>query len=77
VKWPLLDQGLRRLSGAMLALGGWDVTHASQIAMSRADDIDVLERAKMERVSAARSPRCCKPCGRISEAHLRMAQWLP
>ncbi len=28
--------------------GGWDVVHVSEIGMSRADDVDILERARAE-----------------------------
>jgi predicted nuclease of predicted toxin-antitoxin system len=48
VKRLLLDQGLPRSTGALLAQAGWDVIHVSEIGMSRADDIDILERARAE-----------------------------
>ena len=48
MKRLLLDQGLPRSTGALLARDGWDVTHVSEIGMSRADDIDILERARMD-----------------------------
>jgi predicted nuclease of predicted toxin-antitoxin system len=49
VKRLLLDQGLPRSAGAILAQSGWDVVHVSEIAMSRASDADVLARARTER----------------------------
>lgn len=48
MKRLLLDQGLPRSTGAILARAGWDVVHVSEIEMSRADDVDVLERARTE-----------------------------
>ena len=48
MKRLLLDQGLPRSTGALLAQAGWDVTHVSEIGMSRADDIDILERARTD-----------------------------
>ena len=48
MKRLLLDQGLPRSTGALLAQAGWDVTHVSEIGMSRADDIDILQRARAE-----------------------------
>jgi predicted nuclease of predicted toxin-antitoxin system len=32
----------------LLTQGGWDVVHVSEIGMSRADDIDILKRARAE-----------------------------
>jgi predicted nuclease of predicted toxin-antitoxin system len=48
VKRLLLDQGLPRSSAALLAQQGYDVVHVSDIGMSRADDLDILERARAE-----------------------------
>lgn len=48
MKRLLLGQGLPRSTGALLAQAGWDVTHVSEIGMSRADDIDILQRARAE-----------------------------
>ena len=48
MKRLLLDQGLPRSTGALLAQAGRDVTHVSEIGMSRADDIDILERARTD-----------------------------
>jgi len=48
VKRLLLDQGLPRSTGAILARAGWEVVHVSEIGMSRADDTDILERARTE-----------------------------
>jgi predicted nuclease of predicted toxin-antitoxin system len=49
VKRLLLDQGLPRLTGAILARAGWEVVHVSEIGMSQADDTAVLERVRIER----------------------------
>ena len=48
MKRLLLDQGLPRSTGALLAQAGRDVTHVSEIGMSRADDIDILEQARTD-----------------------------
>ena len=48
MKRLLLDQGLPRSTAALLAQGGWDVAHVSNIGMSRANDIDILQRARAE-----------------------------
>ena len=48
MKRLLLDQGLPRSTVALLTRAGWDVTHVSEIGMSRADDIDILQRAREE-----------------------------
>ena len=48
MKRLLIDQGLPRSTGALLAQAGWDVTHVSEIGMSRADDIDILQRARTD-----------------------------
>lgn len=48
MKRLLLDQGLPRSTTALLVKTGWDVTHVSDIGMSRADDIDILQRARSE-----------------------------
>jgi predicted nuclease of predicted toxin-antitoxin system len=46
VKRLLLDQGLLRSTAGLLRQGGWDVVHVSEIGMSRADDREVLGRAR-------------------------------
>jgi hypothetical protein len=48
VKHLLLDQGLPRSAAALLTQAGWDVIHVSEIGMSRADDVDILQRARTE-----------------------------
>jgi predicted nuclease of predicted toxin-antitoxin system len=48
VKRLLLDQGLPRSTAALLRQIGWDVVHASEIGMSRAEDADILLRARAE-----------------------------
>jgi predicted nuclease of predicted toxin-antitoxin system len=48
VKRLLLDQGLPRSTAALLSQGGWDVIHVSEIGMSRADDTQILQRARAD-----------------------------
>ena len=48
MKRLLLDQGLPRSTAALLSQGGWDVVHVSEIGMSRADDREILRRARAE-----------------------------
>ena len=48
MKRLLLDQGLPRSTAALLAQAGWDVAHVSEIGMSRADDADILDRARAQ-----------------------------
>jgi predicted nuclease of predicted toxin-antitoxin system len=48
VKRLLLDQGLPRSTTALLSQGGWDVVHVSEIGMSRADDREILGRARAD-----------------------------
>jgi predicted nuclease of predicted toxin-antitoxin system len=48
VKRLLLDQGLPRSTPALLVQAGRDVIHVADIGMSRADDIDILQRARAE-----------------------------
>lgn len=48
MKRPLLDQGLPRSSIALMTQAGWDVTHVSEIGMSRADDADILRWPRAE-----------------------------
>ena len=48
MKRLLLDQGLPRSTAALLRQVGWDVVHASEIGMSRAEDADILLRARAE-----------------------------
>jgi predicted nuclease of predicted toxin-antitoxin system len=48
VKRVLLDQGLPRSAAALLLLAGWDVIHVSEIGMSRANDEEILRRARGE-----------------------------
>ena len=44
----LLEQGLPRSASTLLTLAGWDVIHVSDIRMSRADDVDILQQARTE-----------------------------
>ena len=48
MKRLLLDQGLPRSTGALLNQDGWDISHVSEIGMSRASDADILARARDE-----------------------------
>jgi predicted nuclease of predicted toxin-antitoxin system len=48
VKRLLLDQGLPRSTAALLSQGGWDVVHVSETGMSRADDREILRRARAD-----------------------------
>jgi predicted nuclease of predicted toxin-antitoxin system len=48
VKRLLLDQGLPRSTAGLLAQAGWDVIHVSEIGMGRADDADIMQRARAE-----------------------------
>jgi len=49
LKRLLLDQGLPRSTATLLTQAGWDVIHVSEIGMSRADDVEILDRARTER----------------------------
>ena len=49
MKRLLLDQGLPRSTGALLASASWDVVHVAEIGMSRAADLDILNLARSER----------------------------
>lgn len=44
----LLDQGLPRSTGSLLAESGWDVLHVGDIGMERASDSDILAYALRE-----------------------------
>ena len=48
MKRLLLDQGLPRSTPALLSQGGWDVVHVSEMGMSRAEDIEILRRARAD-----------------------------
>ena len=48
MKRLLLDQGLPRSAAASLTQAGWDVVHVSEIGMSRADDLDILQRGRAD-----------------------------
>ena len=48
MKCLLLDQGLPRSSVALPGQAGWDAIHVSEIGMSRAEDLDILARARGE-----------------------------
>ena len=44
----LLDQGLAPLAAEILRLNGFDAIHISEIGMERADDVEILNRARNE-----------------------------
>jgi predicted nuclease of predicted toxin-antitoxin system len=44
----LLDQGLPRSAGKLLAGVGWDVVHVGDVGLSRAADQQILEFARQE-----------------------------
>jgi predicted nuclease of predicted toxin-antitoxin system len=48
VKRLLLDQGLPRSTATLLNQAGWDVIHVAEIGMARSDDLDILQRARVE-----------------------------
>jgi predicted nuclease of predicted toxin-antitoxin system len=48
VKGLLLDQGLPRSTAALLVRDGWDACHVSDVGMSRASDLEILDRAEAE-----------------------------
>ena len=46
MKRILLDQGLAPHAATILRQHGWDAVHVSEIGMARAEDIQILERAR-------------------------------
>jgi predicted nuclease of predicted toxin-antitoxin system len=44
----LLDHGLPRSAATLLQQTGWNVVHMSEIGMSRASDVDIMQRARAE-----------------------------
>ena len=48
MKRLLLDQGLPRSAATLLRQSGWDVVHVSEIGMSRASDVDIVQLARAE-----------------------------
>jgi predicted nuclease of predicted toxin-antitoxin system len=44
----LLDQGLPRTAAGLLRERGWDVQHVSERGMSRAEDVAIIEMARLE-----------------------------
>jgi predicted nuclease of predicted toxin-antitoxin system len=49
MKRILLDQGLPAKVTSILRTAGWDAVHVREIAMSEAQDVDILEFAASER----------------------------
>lgn len=49
MKRLLLDQGLPRSTATLLVREGWDACHVSDVGMSRASDLNILDRAEAER----------------------------
>ncbi|MFM9967307.1 MAG: DUF5615 family PIN-like protein [Burkholderiales bacterium] len=48
MKRLLLDQGLPRSTGTILAGAEWDIVHVAELGMSQAEDSVILERARAE-----------------------------
>jgi predicted nuclease of predicted toxin-antitoxin system len=46
LKRVLLDQGCPHTAAQLLNAQGWDVVHVSDVGMSRADDVDILDWAR-------------------------------
>ena len=66
MKRLLLDQGLAPRAAELLRQYGFEATHASEVGMSNADDILILERARNEE-------RVCVTLDHDFHAHLAMA----
>lgn len=62
----LLDQGLAPLAAVILRKECFDAIHMSEIGMDRADDVAILERARMEE-------RVCVTLDHDFHAHLATA----
>lgn len=67
MKRLLLDQGLAPSAAALLRRGGIDAVHVSEIGMERAQDDDILERARAEE-------RVCVTLDHDFHAHLAIAR---
>ena len=63
----LLDQGLAPSAAALLRQSGMDAVHVSEIGMERAQDGDILEKARAEE-------RTCVTLDHDSHAHLAIAR---
>lgn len=59
----LLDQGLSPAAASALREGGWEAMHVIEIAMDRADDLEILEYCRSER-------RVCVTLDHDFHAHL-------
>ena len=44
----LLDQGLPVSAATLLRQEGWDAVHVSELGMARAEDSEILEKARLE-----------------------------
>lgn len=62
----LLDQGLAPLTAVILSRYGFDAVHVSEIGMERAEDVEILERARIDQ-------RACVTLDHDFHAHLATA----
>ena len=65
MKRILLDQGLAPHAAAILRRKGLDAVHVSEIGMERAEDIEIIEKARIEE-------RVCVTLDHDFHAHLAM-----
>src|SRR4051812_22009105 len=65
MKSVLLDQGRSPRAAAILRGQGWDALHVSEIEMEKTEDIQILERARVE-------ARVCVTLDHDFHAHLAM-----
>jgi predicted nuclease of predicted toxin-antitoxin system len=66
MKRLLLDQGLAPRAAAILRQHGFDAVHVSEIGMERAEDIQILERARNDE-------RVCVTLDHDFHAHLALS----
>jgi predicted nuclease of predicted toxin-antitoxin system len=62
----LLDQGLAPRAAALLRDEGWDALHVSEVELSEADDLEILDVAR-------RHQRTCVTLDHDFHAHLALA----
>ena len=62
----LLDQGIAPIKASILRRQGFDAVHVSEIGMERAEDVEILERARNEE-------RVCVTLDHDFHAHLATA----